>query len=141
MLARREYSRAEMGAKLARRGANADEIARVLDELEQQGYLSDARAAQALVAQKTGRYGKRAIAHALKQKQVDPTAAQEALGALAHVDELAEATALWRRRFGAAPKDEHEKARQVRFLMARGYGVSIALKVLREAAAHGVDDA
>ena len=31
------------------------------------------------------------------------------------------------------PKDEREKARQVRFLMARGYGLSVALKVLRGA--------
>ena len=41
---------------------------------------------------------------------------------------------LWQRRFGTPPKDDREKARQVRFLMARGYAMSVALKVVRIAA-------
>jgi regulatory protein len=133
LLARREYARAELGERLIARGAERAEVERLLDELERGGYLSDARFAQALVAQKAGRYGKRAIAHELREKRVAPAAAEEALAALAHSDELAEATALWERRFGIAPKDRREKARQVRFLMARGYGMSVALKVVRRA--------
>ena len=133
LLARREYARAELGERLIARGAERAEVERVLDDLERGGYLSDARFAQALVAQKAGRYGKRAIAHELREKRVAPAAAEEALTALAHSDELAEATALWERRFGIAPKDRREKARQVRFLMARGYGMSVALKVVRRA--------
>jgi regulatory protein len=133
LLARREYARAEFTERLIARGASRDEVDRVLDELESAGYLSDARFAQAVVAQKAGRYGKRAIAHALREKRVAPAVAQEALATLAQVDELAEAMALWRRRFGAAPKDEREKARHVRFLMSRGYNMTIALKVLRSA--------
>ena len=135
LLARREYARAELRSRLQTLGATRDEVERVLDELEQNGYLSDARFAQALVAQKAGRYGKRAIAHQLRQKQVAPDAAVDALASIALTDELADATALWRRRFGALPKDEREKARQVRFLQARGYSITIALKVLRHAAA------
>ena len=60
---------------------------------------------------------------------------RDALAAIAGNDELVEATALWQRKFGDPPKDEREKARQVRFLMARGYGMSVALKVLRSAGA------
>lgn len=140
LLARREYARAELADRLVARGARRDDVERVLDDLERAGYLSDARFAQAVVAQKAGRYGKRAIAHELRQKQVAPAAAKDALDALAHVDELAEATALWQRRFGAAPKDEREKARQVRFLLSRGYSMTVALKVMRRAgSAAGVD--
>jgi regulatory protein len=135
LIARREYARAELHSRLLARGGTRDEVERVLDELEQSGYLSDARFAQALVAQKAGRYGKRAIAHQLRQKQVAPAAADDALASIALTDELADATALWRRRFGALPKDEREKARQVRFLQARGYSITIALKVLRHVAA------
>jgi len=138
LLARREYARAELAERLKARGAPRDEIDRILDELERGGYLSDARFAQAVVAQKAGRYGKRAIAHELRQKHVAPAAAQDALAALAQVDELAEATALWQRRFGVAPQNQREKARQVRFLLSRGYGMSVALKVLR--AADSIDD-
>ena len=133
LLARREYSRAELHARLIARGATRDDVERALDQLEQSGYLSDARFAQALIAQKAGRYGKRAIAHHLRQKQVAPAAADEALASMAVTDEIADATALWQRRFGVLPNDEREKARQVRFLQARGYTITIALKVLRSA--------
>ena len=133
MLARREYGRAELGERLIAKGADREEVAKTLDLLQHLGYLSDARFAQAMVAQKAGHYGKRAIAHALKQKQIAPDAVQDALATIAGNDELAEATALWQRKFGEPPKDERDKARQVRFLLARGYGLSVALKVLRHA--------
>ena len=42
-------------------------------------------------------------------------------------------------RFGAAPANDREKARQVRYLQARGYGLSVALRVMR-AAGHRNDD-
>ena len=138
MLARREHSRAEIAQRLARRGADAEEAARVLDELERLGYLSDARFAQVVVAQKAGRFGRRAIAHTLAQKGIAAKEARAALDALQGRDEIAEAAALWRRRFTNAPKDERERARQVRFLMARGYGLSTALAVVR--ASGGSDD-
>ncbi len=53
--------------------------------------------------------------------------------------ELEEALALWRRRFGVAPANEREKARQWRFLLSRGYSSAIAYKVLRAAGAR-IDD-
>jgi len=89
------------------------------------------------VAQKAGRFGRRAIVHALKQKQVAPEAAIAAMATLEGSDELAEATTLWRRRYGVPPSDERAKARQVRFLMSRGYSLSIALKVLKAGRAEG----
>jgi regulatory protein len=60
MLARREYSRAELAQRLLRKGIARDDIERALDELAAAGYLSDARYANAVVAQRSGRYGKRA---------------------------------------------------------------------------------
>ena len=135
LLARREYGRAELGECLLARGAERDDVQRTLDELERLGYLSDRRFAQAVVAQRAGRYGKRAIAYELKQKQIAPAEAKEALSALSASDELAEATALWQRRFGTAPKDQREKGRQLRFLLSRGYSSSVAWRVLRAAGA------
>jgi regulatory protein len=140
MLARREYSRAELAARLAAGGGNRDEIDPVLDELERAGYLSDARFASAVVRQKSGGYAKRAIAHALREKGVAAPAAQEALATLDGDDEYSQALALWQRRFGKAPADEREKARQVRFLVSRGYATSVVFRILR-AAGSSVDDA
>jgi regulatory protein len=135
MLARREYARAELAARLAATGAARSEIDPLLDELERAGYLSDARFASAVVRQKAGGYAKRAIAHALREKGVAAPAAKEALAALDDDDELTQALALWQRRFGKAPADEREKARQVRYLLARGYSTSIIYRVLKQAGA------
>jgi regulatory protein len=140
MLARREYSRSELAARLAAGGVDRSEIDPVLDELERAGYLSDARFASAVVRQKAGGYSKRAIAHALREKGVAGPAAQEALATLDGEDEFAQAHALWLRRFGKAPADEREKARQVRFLVSRGYATSVVFRVLRVAGAP-VDEA
>jgi regulatory protein len=131
MLARREYPRAELRDRLARAGGDRDEIERVLDALERDGYLSDARYAQMIVAQKAGRFGPRAIAYALRERGVAAQASSDALEALRTVDEVADARRLLSRRFADPPADDRERARQVRFLVGRGYGLSIALAVVR----------
>jgi regulatory protein len=134
LLARREFGRVELAQRLRARGGESDAIERTLDELTALGYLSDARFAQALVAQRAGRYSARAIARELKERRIGDDTAHDALQTLAGHDELAQATALWQRRFGAPPRDAREKARQVRFLLSRGYSTELALKVLRAAA-------
>ena len=133
LLARREYSRAELAARLASRGASRAEIEPVLDDLERAGYLSDTRFAAAVVRQKSGGFAKRAIAHTLREKGVTSPVAKDALAMLDGADEYAQALALWQRRFGKAPADEREKARQVRFLVSRGYATSIVFRVFRAA--------
>ena len=89
--------------------------------------------------QKSGSYSKRAIAHALREKGVAAPAAKDALAALDGDDEFAQAQALWQRRFGKPPADEREKARQVRFLVSRGYATNIVFRVLRAAGAPADD--
>ena len=139
-LARREYSREELRERLRRRGVDDGDIARALDELAAAGYLSDARFAQAVVAQKSGRYGRRAIAHVLQAKGIGKDDVDAALLPLADNDEFAEALALWTQRYGERPGDRREHARQVRFLLSRGYALSVALRVLRQAGSRGDDD-
>jgi len=141
LLARRDYSRSELSQRLRSRGVSADEIESLLDDFERLGYLSDARYAQALVSRRAGRLGARAIARDLHDKGIPADTAKDALATLAPRDELADATALWARRFRAPPVDEREKGRQVRFLMARGYSIAVALKVVRAVAAATDTDA
>jgi len=131
LLARREYPRSELRDKLLATGATADEVDPVLDELAAQGYLSDERFAHALVRQKHGAYSKRSIAQTLKAKGVAGEVVSEALAG-ADADDADTLVALWRRRFGRAPADDRERARQVRFLQSRGFGLSAILKLLRD---------
>jgi regulatory protein len=140
LLARREYARAELGMRLAAAGADRADIESLLDELQRLGYLSDARFASALVRQKSAGYAKRAIEHSLRERGVARDAAREALAELDAADEFARAFALWQRRFGTVPVDERSKARQMRFLLSRGYALGIASRVLRQAGARVEDD-
>ena len=134
-LAQRDLSRAELAERLRRRGVDEPEIERALDELAALGYLSDARYANAVVAQRSGRYGKRAIVHALSERGIGGDTAQAALAQLEGRDDREDAHALWLRRFGRPPRDDREKARHVRFLQSRGFSLSVALAVLRRAGA------
>jgi regulatory protein len=130
-LARREYSRTELRGKLVAAGAAPDETDAVLDELAAQGYLSDARYAQAAVSRRAGTHSRRAIAESLKAKGVATDVAGAALAAT-DVDDRDVMVALWRRRFGVAPANERDKARQVRFLQSRGFALSAILRLLRD---------
>ena len=92
---------------------------RVLDELAALGYLSDARFAQAVVAQKQ----RRATASAPSARSAEGAAASTATpprrrSPASTIDDLDAMVALWRRRFGTPPANDSEKARQVRFLLS-----------------------
>jgi len=130
LLARREHSRAELARKLASEGS-LEEIASVLDQLEQAGLLSDRRFAEALVFSRAARFGAARLRHDLKARGV----AEEIIaGALPQdaADEAARAREVWRRKFGAAPADRADYARQARFLQQRGFATDIIRKVLKE---------
>lgn len=132
-LARKEWSRAELAARLLAGGGERAEVDALLDEFEQAGYLSDARFAAALVRSKAGAYAPRAIERQLRERGVQRDVAHEALSSLDAVEEIERARALWLRRFGEPPADEREKARQVRFLVARGYSPGVAYRVIKAA--------
>jgi regulatory protein len=133
LLARREYSRTELEARLVGKGAARGEVAAVLDELAALGYVSNERYARAIAEQKAGRYSRRNIASELKAKGVDADDIDAALAA-ADIDDASALEALWQRRFGRPPADNREKARQVRFLQARGFSLSAILGLLRKVA-------
>ncbi|MEO8849194.1 MAG: regulatory protein RecX [Casimicrobiaceae bacterium] len=132
MLARREYGRAELTQRLVRRGAPADEVEGVLNEMQQLGLLSDARYAHSLVTQMSGRYSRRTIEHTMKSQSVEAEAVADVNSELSVIDDAADALALLTRRFPDPPANDREKARQVRFLQSRGYSLSLILRLLRE---------
>jgi regulatory protein len=109
-----------------------DDIRRVLDELEQRGFLSDQRAAEALVHAKAPRYGQRRLRQMLQARSIDADLVSATLEK-AGPTELDRAREIWRRRFGAVPATLQERARQQRFLAGRGFDGSVIEKVLREA--------
>jgi regulatory protein len=133
MLARRELTRHELRQRLLPYAgdAGASAVDELVDEFAAKSWVSDARYAEAVVRGRKDRYGKAAIAHRLKAAGVSEAAAAEALQGLDSEQEYHAAVALWRRKFRGAPADEREKARQVRFLQARGFALGVVLRVIK----------
>lgn len=139
LLARRDRSRSEMQRLLARRCDDPALVSQVLDELAERGWLSEARLASQLIDARRSRAGAARIRQEMARRGLDSEVIEAATAGL-EASDLEAALALWRRRFGTAAADQAQRARQVRFLLQRGFGHGVALKVLR-IAQRGSDEA
>ena len=129
LLARREYSREELQRRLRPYAEDGDDIAALLDQLEQRGWLSEARFAEQLVHARQGKYGSQRIAHELREKGVGDEVIAGVLDQVRQ-DEYAVAKEVWRKKFGAPPADAKDRAKQVRFLQSRGFRLEVVFRVL-----------
>lgn len=135
-LARREYSRTELLDKLKAYlidGQSEQDIERVLDRLQEMGYLSDARYAQIRARVRGEKFGNRRIMNELRAKGVDDEHVQAAIDSLKE-SEPARALRVWERKFSDPPKDAKEKARQIRYLAYRGFSFEVIMQVMDLAA-------
>jgi regulatory protein len=121
-LARREYGRVELRAKLLPHVQDGDDVEAVLDDLAQRNWLSDERAAEQMVNQRRSRFGTQRIAHELRRKGIGENLIDAALPQLKE-SEFEAARVVWQKKFGVLPQDAKEKARQVRFLQSRGFSM------------------
>jgi len=137
-LSRREYSRLELSRKLEAYVGEGDDLPALLDALEREGWLSDARFAQSLVHRRAGRYGASRVVGELKRHALDGTLL-EALGDTLRDSEAGRARAVWQKKFGSLPATPAERAKQTRFLAMRGFSRSTISRLLRGALAD--DDA
>ena len=129
LLGQREHTRLELERKLGRYEEEPGTLAQALDELQAKGYLDEQRAAESLVHRRAGQYG----AIRLRQEMQDKGVARELIDqTLASVQdsELSRAREVWRRRFDAMPQTGPERAKQTRFLLARGFPGEVVRRVL-----------
>jgi regulatory protein len=110
--------------------ALAEAVDALLDRLQAQGLLSDERFIDSRVRARAAGRGTRRIQFELAQHDLKLPA--QALQALRH-SEVERALQLWRRKFGAPPPDARERARQMRFLAARGFSGETIRAVLAAA--------
>lgn len=130
LLSRREHSRLELERKLAAHETEPGELAKVLDELQARGFIDEQRVIDSLLHQRAGRLGASRLRQELAAKGVDAEAAAQALAGLKE-SEPARARSLWLKRFGEPPTDARERARQMRFLLARGFSADVAARAMR----------
>ncbi len=132
LLSRREHSRYELARKL---GAHTDpenpnELEQLLNDLERENWLSNERFAQSLVHRR-GQRGAALIVQELKQHGLPDTQIIELRQQL-KATELDRARAVWQKKFGHAPEDAKDYARQFRFLASRGFSANCLRLILGE---------
>jgi regulatory protein len=130
LLSGREHSRAELERKLAAREEEPGQLRRVLDELEAKGFIDHERVVESVIHRRASRVGAARIRHELLGKGLDAQLVSEAVQAL-RATELERARAVWRKKFGQAAADPSERAKQARFLAARGFSADVIARLLR----------
>src|SRR5690606_29029937 len=118
LLARREHSRRELKAKLARDGYERDEVAAAITSLNDNAYQSDSRFAELLARSRAANgYGPRRISAELRSHGVTDADIGVALEA-ADCDWSAVARRQLERHYGRTPAcDPKQRARRAAFLL------------------------
>ena len=140
LLSGREHSRAELQRKLAQHETEPGELARALDELEAKGFINEQRVVESVLNRRASRLGAARVRQELQAKGLDPQAVAEAVAGLQDSEEP-RAREVWSKKFGAPPLDANDRARQMRFLLTRGFSSDVVRRVVRgSAAAFDPDD-
>ena len=120
LLSQREHSRTELERKLAQHEEVPGELAKALDELQSRDFINDGRAVDSVVNRRSGKLGSARIQQELAAKGLSGEAVAQAMASLKD-SELSRAQEVWRKKFGTAPQDPQAKAKQMRFLLSRGF--------------------
>jgi regulatory protein len=134
LLSGREYSWLELERKLVKFEEEPGSLAVALDDLQAKGFISEQRVLESVVNRRSSKLGASRIKQELQGKGLDPQAVADAVNAL-RATELARARDVWQRKFGQAPEDAGQRAKQMRFLASRGFAGDTIRRVVA-----GADD-
>lgn len=130
LLARREHSPLELRRKLEQRGFLPETIHPGLDQLREQGYLSETRFAESLARHRLSQgYGELRIRAELRHHELGSELIAQALEAL-DADWQALAAAQAHRHFGTLPDEPGARQRVLRYLTQRGFPPAAARAAL-----------
>jgi regulatory protein len=134
LLARHPWTRADLTRRLRRRGVPDDLAGRLVADLVARGYVDDAAFARRWVETRAARgYGAARLRAELGARGVARDLIDATLGALEAGALLELARAAARRRLpGLRRRPERAPARLHDFLVRRGYGPAVAVRVVRE---------
>ena len=129
LLSSREHSRAELERKLAHYEEEPGALAKVLDALAAKDFINEGRVVESVLHRRSAKLGTQRIKQELQAKGLDEDTVADAVASL-KLTELVRAREVWRRKFGEPPADAAERARQMRFLAARGFDAEMVRKVV-----------
>lgn len=128
-LARREHTRLELQRKLNPHAEDPEKLAELLNDLEQRGWLSDARYAEQRAHASQSRYGSRKIEHELRQQGVAESLIGSTLENL-KASEFERAVQVWLKKFGMRAITPQQRNQQMRFLQSRGFDMPVICRVV-----------
>ncbi|MCB8745974.1 recombination regulator RecX [Rhodoferax sp. U2-2l] len=134
LLSGREHSRLELERKLAPFEEEPGSLAAALDDLQAKGFISEQRVLESVVNRRASKLGASRIKQELQAKGLDPQAVADTVQVL-RATELERAREVWQKKFGQAPQDADQRAKQMRFLASRGFGGDTIRRVVA-----GADD-
>lgn len=129
LLATRDMSRVEFERKLAAKDFTVEDIAKAVEWCEAEGWLNEARFAEETARRLGNKYGASRITQTLKQKGVPDAVAAEAVQAMRET-EVSRAREVLMRKFGETPADAEARAKQIRYMQARGFGYDTIKKAI-----------
>jgi regulatory protein len=142
LLARREHGSAELKTKLTKRfrkrDCEPDLVEHVIQQLIEEGLLSDERFAASRVRQLAGRgYGPSRIRNDLRQQRVEHLISDTMEEAFdSEIDWEAEASVVYEKKYGGAPIEgdwdarQRERGRRLRFMQYRGFGAEVSQRLV-----------
>lgn len=132
ILAMREHGRVELKRKLLRKGATAELVENVLNELTADKLLSEERYLESYIRSRASSgYGPLRIQQELLERGIDKTAIAQALSE-ADYDWYEQLKTVWQRKFNQLPQDQREKAKQGRFLLYKGFSIEMVTQLLNK---------
>jgi len=129
LLAAREHSRSELEKKLASHEEVPGELAQALDELQAKGFISEQRVVESVLHRRAARLGTGRVKQELQAKGISAEVMADAIDALRST-EMERAREVWRKKFGEPAADAAGRAKQMRFLAARGFGADAIRRVV-----------
>ena len=128
-LAAREHSRVELERKLKPHAESAEQLAQVLDDLAAKDFISEARVVESVINRRSGKFGAARVKHELLGKGLAADVVLQAIEGL-KTTEVERAREIWRRKFDGPASDAAGRAKQMRFLAARGFSGDTIRKVV-----------
>jgi len=129
LLSLREHSRQELERKLKPFEETPGELVEALDFLQAKDFINEQRVVESVVNSRSRKLGASRVRQELQAKGLPAEAIAEAVQEMRST-ELERAREVWRKKFGEPPVDPAARAKQVRFLVSRGFAPEVVRKVV-----------
>jgi len=133
LLSRREHSTLEIHDKLQQRDFDEDEIATAINALQQGGWLSDERFAEAYIRMRQQKgFGPIRIAMELKQRGVNENIVENTMQSVDEDWQQTMARQYQKKYRNKAVIDYSDKAKRIRFLQYRGFTLEAIYGLIKD---------